>query len=96
MLLAAFLTTGMCVAATGALLRGKDLPESGAMLRWGLGLVAVIIPVQMAFGHLTGIYVLNYQPTKFATIDPLLEGEMNNYAQNHYIFCSAGSYHIFL
>ena len=57
MLLAAFLTTGMCVAATGAwyLLRGKDVREAGAMLRWGLGFVAVVIPIQMVFGHLTGI-----------------------------------------
>src|ERR1700739_4415574 len=71
MLLAAFLTTGMCVAATGAwyLLRGKELPESRAMLRWGLGLVAVMIPLQMVFGHLPGIYVLNYQPAKFAAIE---------------------------
>src|ERR1700741_3108215 len=71
MLLAAFLTTGMCVAATGAwyLLRGKDLPESRAMLHWGLGFVAVMIPVQMVFGHLPGIYVLNYQPAKFAAIE---------------------------
>jgi cytochrome d ubiquinol oxidase subunit I len=71
MLLAAFLTTGMCVAATGAwyLLRGKDVREARAMLRWGLGFVAVVIPVQMVFGHLTGIYVLNYQPAKFAAIE---------------------------
>ena len=39
------------------------------MLRWGLGLVAVIIPVQMFFGHLTGEYVLHYQPAKFAAIE---------------------------
>jgi cytochrome bd ubiquinol oxidase subunit I len=71
MLLAAFLTSGMCISATGAwyLLRSKDAPEARAMLRWGLGLVAVMIPVQMAFGHLTGIYVLNYQPAKFAAIE---------------------------
>jgi cytochrome d ubiquinol oxidase subunit I len=71
MLLAAVLTTGMCVAATGAwyLLRGKDAREAGAMLRWGLGFVALVMPVQMAFGHLTGIYVLNYQPAKFAAIE---------------------------
>jgi cytochrome d ubiquinol oxidase subunit I len=71
MLLAAFLTSGMCISATGAwyLLRSKDVPEARAMLRWGLGLVAVMIPVQMAFGHLTGIYVLNYQPAKFAAIE---------------------------
>ena len=35
----------------------------------GLGLVAVIIPVQMFFGHLTGEYVLHYQPAKFAAIE---------------------------
>jgi cytochrome d ubiquinol oxidase subunit I len=39
------------------------------MLRWGLGFVAIVIPVQMVFGHLTGIYVLNYQPAKFAAIE---------------------------
>ena len=39
------------------------------MLHWGLGLVAVIIPVQMFFGHLTGEYVLHYQPAKFAAIE---------------------------
>jgi cytochrome d ubiquinol oxidase subunit I len=71
MLLAAFLTSGMSISATGAwfLLRGKDVPEARGMLRWGLGLVAVMIPIQMGFGHLTGIYVLNYQPAKFAAIE---------------------------
>jgi cytochrome d ubiquinol oxidase subunit I len=39
------------------------------MLHWGLGLVAVLIPIQLFFGHLTGIYVLNYQPAKFAAIE---------------------------
>jgi cytochrome d ubiquinol oxidase subunit I len=71
MLLAAFLTTGMSVIATGAwyLLRGTYADEGRVMLRWGLGLVAVIIPVQMVFGHFTGEYVLHYQPAKFAAIE---------------------------
>ena len=71
MLLAAFLTTSMSVIATGAwhTLRGHCLPEACVMLRWGLGLVAVLIPVQMVFGHLTGLYVLQYQPAKFAAIE---------------------------
>ena len=40
MLLAAFLTTGMCVAATGAwyTLRGVHRAEARVMLHWGLGL----------------------------------------------------------
>ena len=56
MLLAAFLTTGMCVAATGAwyMLRGVHRAEARVMLHWGLGLVAVLIPIQLFFGHLTG------------------------------------------
>ena len=39
MLLAAFLTTGMCVTATGAwyLLRGVHRAEARVMMRWGLG-----------------------------------------------------------
>jgi cytochrome d ubiquinol oxidase subunit I len=71
MFLAAFLTTGMCVAATGAwyLLRNVHRDEARVMLHWSLGLVAVLIPVQMFFGHLTGEYVLNYQPAKFAAIE---------------------------
>ena len=71
MLLAAFLTTGMSVIATGAwhMLRGNHLPEARVMLHWGLGLVAVLVPVQMVFGHLTGLYVLHHQPAKFAAIE---------------------------
>ena len=71
MLLAAFLTTGMCVAATGAwyVLRDIHRAEARVMLHWGLGFVAVVIPVQLFFGHLTGLYVLKHQPAKFAAIE---------------------------
>jgi cytochrome d ubiquinol oxidase subunit I len=71
MLLAAFLTTGMSVIATGAwhMLRGHCLPEARLILNWGLGLVAILVPVQMLFGHLVGLYVLQYQPAKFAAIE---------------------------
>jgi hypothetical protein len=65
------LTSGMSILATGAwyMLRGQDRPEARVMLHWCLGLVAVIIPLQLVFGHFTGIYVLNYQPAKFAAIE---------------------------
>jgi cytochrome bd ubiquinol oxidase subunit I len=71
MLLAAFLTTGMSIAGCGAwwVLRGIHRAEARVMLHWGLGLVAVMIPVQLFFGHLTGEYVLKYQPAKFAAIE---------------------------
>jgi cytochrome d ubiquinol oxidase subunit I len=71
MLLAAFVTTGMSIIATGAwyLLRGRDTAAARVMLHWGLGLVAVMIPVQMVFGHLAGDYVHRWQPAKFAAIE---------------------------
>jgi cytochrome d ubiquinol oxidase subunit I len=71
MLLAAFLTTAMCVAAAGAwyVLRGVHRPEARVMLHWGLELAAVLIPVQLFFGHLTGLYVYQHQPAKFAAIE---------------------------
>src|SRR5947207_15209577 len=51
LLLAAFLTTGMCLAATGAwsAVRGVHRAEARVMLHWGLGLVAVLIPIQFCF-----------------------------------------------
>ncbi|CAH1660940.1 cytochrome ubiquinol oxidase subunit I [Chelatococcus asaccharovorans] len=71
MLLAAFLTSSMCIAATGAwyVLRDVHRTEAGVMLHWGLGLAAVLIPIQLFFGHLTGEYVLKHQPAKFAAIE---------------------------
>jgi len=71
MLLAAYLTGAFCVAATGAwyVLRRKYHAESRIMLRMGLGLAAVLVPVQIFFGHLAGDYVHNYQPAKFAAIE---------------------------
>jgi cytochrome bd ubiquinol oxidase subunit I len=71
MLLAAFLTTAMCIAATGAwyVLRGIHRSEARVMLNWGLGLAAVLIPLQLFVGHLAGGYVLKHQPAKFAAIE---------------------------
>src|SRR6201987_1551448 len=72
MLLASFITGAFCVAATGAwyLLRGKFAAEAYAMLRMGLFLAAILVPVQIFFGHLSGDYVHDYQPAKFAPIEP--------------------------
>ena len=77
MLLGAFLTTGMCIIATGAwyVLRGVHRAEASVMLNWGLGLVAVLIPLQLFVGHLTGDYVHQHQPAKFAAIEARWETE---------------------
>jgi hypothetical protein len=71
MLLASFITGAFCVAATGAwyLLRGKFAVEAYVMLRMGLFLAAILVPVQIFFGHLNGDYIHDYQPAKFAAIE---------------------------
>jgi cytochrome d ubiquinol oxidase subunit I len=71
MLLASYLTGAFCVAATGAwyLLRQAFQVEARIMLRMGLGLAAVLLPVQLLFGHLNGEYVVEHQPSKMAAIE---------------------------
>src|SRR5271165_7303212 len=71
MLLASYLTGAFCVASSGAwyLLRDKSRAEALVMLRIGLLLAAVLMPVQLAFGHLVGDYVHDFQPAKFAAIE---------------------------
>jgi cytochrome d ubiquinol oxidase subunit I len=71
MLLAAYLTGAFCVAATGAwyLLRRQFTAEAHIMLRMGLGLAAVLMPIQLLFGHLNGEYVVHHQPSKMAAIE---------------------------
>jgi cytochrome d ubiquinol oxidase subunit I len=71
MLLAAFLTGAFCVAATGAwyLLRRRFAAKARVMLRMGLYLAAILLPVQFVFGHLNGDYIHEHQPAKFAAIE---------------------------
>jgi cytochrome d ubiquinol oxidase subunit I len=71
MLLAAYLTSTFCIAATGAwhTLRGNFIPESRIMMRMALGLGSVLVPMQLLFGHLVGDYTHDYQPVKFAAIE---------------------------
>jgi len=71
MLLASLITGAFCAAATGAwyLLRREFTAEAQIMLRMGLYFAAILVPVQIFFGHLTGDYVHDYQPAKFAAIE---------------------------
>lgn len=77
MILAAYVTTAFCVAATGAwhLLRGLHRKEARVMLRMGLGLATVLLPAQTFFGHLAGDYVVRHQPSKIAAIEGRWETE---------------------
>jgi cytochrome bd ubiquinol oxidase subunit I len=71
MLLASYLTGAFCVAASGAwyLLRRVFHAEAGIMLRMGLYLAAVLVPIQGFLGHLNGEYVVHHQPAKMAAIE---------------------------
>ncbi|MGO9994917.1 MAG: cytochrome ubiquinol oxidase subunit I [Steroidobacteraceae bacterium] len=71
MLLAAYVTTAFCVAATGAwyMLQDRNRTEARTMLRMGLGIAAVLVPLQILFGHLNGEYVVEHQPSKMAAIE---------------------------
>jgi cytochrome d ubiquinol oxidase subunit I len=71
MLLASYLTGAFCVAATGAwyLLRRTFHAEALIMLHMGLYFAAILVPVQIFFGHLNGGYIHDYQPAKFAAIE---------------------------
>lgn len=76
MMLAAYISSSFCVAAAGAwyVLRGDAVPEGRAMVSMGLRLAAILVPVQLFFGHLVGDFVHDRQPAKFAAI----EGRWNN------------------
>jgi cytochrome bd ubiquinol oxidase subunit I len=71
MLLASYLTGAFCVAATGAwyLLRREFTAEARIMLRMGLFLAAVLVPIQLVIGHFNGEYVVHHQPSKMAAIE---------------------------
>jgi cytochrome d ubiquinol oxidase subunit I len=71
MLVAAYLTGAFCVAASGAWYRlnGLYAAEGMLMLRMGLFLAALLLPIQLFLGHLNGDYVHDRQPAKFAAIE---------------------------
>jgi cytochrome bd ubiquinol oxidase subunit I len=65
------LTGAVCVAATGAwyLLRREFQAEAHIMLKMGFYFAAVLLPIQLFFGHLNGDYIHRYQPAKFAAVE---------------------------
>ena len=63
MVSAAYLTTGMVVLGSSALLaiRGKATAESRTMQRMAIGLVAILAPMQLLIGHESGKVANEYQ-----------------------------------
>lgn len=71
MLLAAYLTTAFCVAATGAhyILRKAHLKSSLIMIKSAVLVASLLIPAQLYLGHLSGDYTARLQPSKFTAIE---------------------------
>ena len=71
MLTAAYLTTSLVVLAVGAryLLAGAFQEEARTMMRMGVGMLAVLGPVQLLLGDQHGLNTLKYQPAKIAGIE---------------------------
>jgi len=71
MMTAAYLTTSLAVLAVGAryLLVGAYQTEARTMMRMGLGMVAILAPLQLLFGDLHGLNTLKHQPLKIAALE---------------------------
>jgi cytochrome d ubiquinol oxidase subunit I len=71
MLTAAYLTTSLVVLAVGAryLLAGAFQEEARTMMRMGVGMLAVLGPVQLLLGDQHGLNTLQHQPAKIAAIE---------------------------
>ena len=76
MMIATYLVTSLVVAATGAryLLRGQFREEAMTMLRMGLGMLAVMAPLQAFVGDLHGLNTLEHQPAKVAAMEGHWDG----------------------
>ncbi len=76
MFTAAYLTTSLVVLAVGARYLFKDrFPEEAkTMMRMGLGMVAILAPLQVFIGDQHGLNTLKHQPAKIAAIESHWDG----------------------
>lgn len=76
MFIAAYLTTSLVVMAVGAryLVRGRFPEDAKTMLRMGLGMVAILTPLQLYVGDASGLNTEKYQPEKIAAIEAHWDG----------------------
>jgi cytochrome bd ubiquinol oxidase subunit I len=76
MLSAAYLTTSLVVLAVGAryLLAGKYGEESRTMLHMGIGMLALLAPLQLFIGDQHGLNTLEHQPLKIAAVEAHWDG----------------------
>ena len=76
MFTAAYLTTSLVVLAVGAryLANGRFPEEAKTMMRMGLGMVAILAPLQVFIGDQHGLNTAQYQPAKLAAIESHWDG----------------------
>ncbi|MTD95108.1 cytochrome ubiquinol oxidase subunit I [Hyphomicrobium sp. xq] len=76
MFTAAYLTTSLVVLAVGARYLFKDRypEEAKTMMRMGLGMVAILAPLQVLIGDQHGLNTLKHQPAKVAAIESHWDG----------------------
>lgn len=73
---AAFLTTSLVVLSVGAryLSQGRFEEEAKTMMRMGLGMVAVLAPLQLVIGDMHGLNTAEHQPVKVAAMEAHWDG----------------------
>ena len=71
MMTAAYLTTSVVVLAAGAryLIRSEFETEGRTMMRMGVGMLAILGPLQLLLGDQHGLNTLQHQPAKIAAIE---------------------------
>ncbi|OWW21976.1 cytochrome ubiquinol oxidase subunit I [Noviherbaspirillum denitrificans] len=76
MMIATYLTTSLVVLAAGAryIMQGRHEREARTMVRMGLGMVAVLAPLQLLVGDMHGLNTLEHQPVKVAAIEAHWDG----------------------
>jgi cytochrome d ubiquinol oxidase subunit I len=76
MLTACYLTTSLVVLAAGAryLLAGRFEDEARTMVRMGLGMVALLAPLQLVIGDQHGLNTAKHQPAKVAAMEAHWDG----------------------
>jgi cytochrome d ubiquinol oxidase subunit I len=76
MMTAVYLTTSLVVLAVGAryTLAGKFQDEARTMLRMGIGMLALLAPLQLFFGDQHGLNTLEHQPIKIAAMEAHWDG----------------------
>ena len=76
MFTAAYLTTSLVVLAVGCryLVKDRFIEESKTMIRMGLGMVAILAPLQAFIGDMHGLNTAIHQPAKVAAMEAHWDG----------------------